>query len=77
MTSRRDAPSDTAPEARARLIAGYRAMSPARKLQCVAELNRALQELAPLDIRWRHPQADERELRMRLAFGWDVREHGW
>ena len=53
------------------------------------QLTRAVQELALVDIRRRHPGADEREQRLRLAsrwiepelmrdaFGWDVREHGY
>ena len=82
-------PNDTSPEARAFLIAGYRAMSPSQKLERVWQLTRAVQELALVDIRRRHPGADEREQRLRLAsrwiepelmrdaFGWDGREHGY
>ena len=51
--------------------------------------HRAVQELALLDIRRRHPDADEREQALRLAsrwiepelmvraFGWDVRKVGY
>jgi hypothetical protein len=64
-------------------------MSPSQKLDRVRELTIAVQELALADIRRRHPDADERELALRLAsrwierglmvraFGWDVRETGY
>lgn len=71
---------DTPPEIEQMLIEGYRKMPVWRKLQQVGELN---------DIRRRHPQADERELKLRLAsrwiepelmlkvFGWDVEKEGY
>jgi hypothetical protein len=83
------APNDTDPRVEAMLIERYRRMSPAQKLERVRALTRAVQELALLDIRRRHPDADERELALRLAsrwiepelmvraFGWDVREVGY
>ena len=52
-------------------------------------MTRAVQQLALMDIRRRHPDADEREQALRLAsrwiepelmlraFGWDVREKGY
>jgi hypothetical protein len=64
-------------------------MSPAQKLERVRALTRTVQQLALLDIRRRHPLADEREQALRLAsrwiepelmrraFGWDVREVGY
>jgi hypothetical protein len=82
-------PNDTDPRVRALLIEGYRRMSPTEKLERVRALTRAVQELALLDIRQRHPDADERELALRLAsrwiepelmiraFGWDVRKVGY
>ncbi|MDY7095016.1 MAG: hypothetical protein SX243_18740 [Acidobacteriota bacterium] len=82
-------PSDTDPAAEAILIEGYRAMSVAQKLERVRQLTRAVQELALIDIRRRHPEADERELALRLAsrwiepdlmreaFGWDPDEAGY
>jgi hypothetical protein len=81
--------SDTNPAVEAILIEGYRTMSPSEKLERVRALTRAVQELALLDIRRRHPDADEREQALRLAsrwiepelmlraFGWDVREAGY
>ncbi len=80
---------DTDPAIEAMLIEGYRRMSPAQKLERVRALTRAVQQLALLDIRRRHPDADEREWALRLAsrwiepelmlraFGWDVREAGY
>jgi hypothetical protein len=82
-------PNDTDPAVEALLIQAYRRMSPAEKLQRVRALNHAVQELALADIRRRHPDADERELSLRLAsrwldpdlmvraFGWDVRKAGY
>ncbi len=64
-------------------------MSPAQKLERVGDLTRAVQELALLDVRRRHPEANAREQALRVAsrwldralmvraFGWDVREEGY
>lgn len=80
---------DTDPAIEAIVIEGYRRMSPAQKLERVRALTRAVQQLALLDIRRRHPGADEREQSLRLAsrwiepelmrraFGWDAREVGY
>lgn len=62
--------SDTHPDAEAIIIAGYRRMSTSQKLQRVASLTQAVQSLALLDIRRRHPTADDREQRLRLASRW-------
>lgn len=82
-------PNDTDPRIEAILIRGYRAMSAGQKLERVRALTRAVQELALLDIRRRHPEADERELAlraasrwldpelMRRAFGWNTTEAGY
>ena len=81
--------NDTDPRIEALLIEGYRKMSPAQKLERVRALTRAVQELALLDVRRRHPGADAREQALRVAsrwiepelmaraFGWDVREVGY
>jgi hypothetical protein len=81
--------NDTHPQIEAFLIEGYRKMSPSQKLERVRALTRAVQELALLDVRRRHPDADEREQALRVAsrwiepdlmvraFGWDVREVGY
>ena len=82
-------PNDTDPRIQAVLVAGYRAMSASQKLARVTALTRAVQELALLDIRRRHPKADQRELALRLAsrwidadlmkraFDWDVQASGY
>jgi hypothetical protein len=61
---------DTSPEAEAVVIEGMRAMPVWRKLRRVKELNQFLQGLALANIRRRHPEADERELSLRLASLW-------
>ena len=73
---------DTPPEIEAILVAGYRAMSPTKKLERVCALNRAAQRLALADVRRRYPDADERELELRVAARWippDLMLHafGW
>lgn len=84
-----DPTNDTHPKIEALLIEGYRKMSPAQKLARVRALTRAVQELALMDVRRRHPDADAREQALRVAsrwltpdlmmraFGWDVREAGY
>lgn len=81
--------NDTHPDIEALLVEGYRRMSPSRKLECVWALSRALDELALLDVRRRHPEADAREQALRVAsrriepdlmlraFNWDVRQQGF
>lgn len=80
---------DTTPDVWGQLARRYRAMPPWQKVAIVRELNRRTTELALSDIRAKHPDATERELRLRLAsrrmdpevlrqqFGWDVREQGY
>jgi hypothetical protein len=82
-------PDDTHLAIQTLLIDGYRAMSPAQKLERAQALNHTVQQLALMDIRRRHPNADEREQALRLAsgwiepdlmlraFGWDVRKEGY
>lgn len=84
-----DPVNDTHPKIDALLIEGYRRMSPSQKLERVWALSRALQELALLDVRRRHPEADAREQALRVAsrwmdtdlmlraFGWDVTSQGF
>lgn len=84
-----DPMNDTPPTIEALLIQGYRRMSPTEKLERVWALTRALRELALLDVRRRHPEADPREQALRVAsrsiapelmlsaFGWDVRKEGF
>lgn len=80
---------DTHPAIEALLVAGYRRMSPAERLTRVRALTRAVQEVALLGIRTRHPNADAQEQALRLAslwiapelmsrvFGWDVHVAGY
>jgi hypothetical protein len=82
-------PNDTHPLVEAVLIDGYRKMSPMQKLARVGALTRTVQELALLDVRRRHPNADAREQALRVAsrwlapdlmlaaFGWDVHKAGY
>jgi hypothetical protein len=70
-------------------IEGYRRMSAAKKLRCVRDMNQFGQKLALADVRRRHPDADERECRLRVAsrwlsadlmrkaFGWDPEKQGY
>lgn len=81
--------NDVHPEIEALMIAGYRSMTPAQKIAIVTALIQTVQELALSDIRRRHPNADARELTLRLASrsvdpellqratGWDVRVEGY
>lgn len=82
-------PNDTHPKIEAILIEGYRKMSASQKLERVCALTQAVQALALLDVRRRHPTADAREQALRVAsrwiepdlmlraFGWDVRKEGY
>jgi hypothetical protein len=80
---------DTSPEAERILIKGYRRMTPREKMQRVLEMNRFGYQLALAGVRRRHPNADERELNLRIAslsipadlmrkaFGWDPDTEGY
>ena len=84
-----DPVNDTHLKIEALQVDGYRKMSPSQKIERVRALTRAVQELALLDVRRRHPEADAREQEIRVAsrwiepelmaraFGWDVREVGY
>ena len=80
---------DTDPHIEELLIEAYRRMTPSEKLASVGAGNRAVQEFQLADILRRYPQADERELELRLAsrsiprelmiaaFGWDPEVEGY
>ena len=82
-------PNDTHPATEAKLIEGFRGMTPAQRLEIATQLTQAVQELAIADVRRRHPDADEREVALRAAsrwlgpelmlraFGWDVEKMGY
>lgn len=59
--------SDTSPETERALFAMLRDMPAWRKLELVAQLNQTVRELALSGLRKRYPQADEVEIRRRLA----------
>jgi hypothetical protein len=80
---------DTDPRVEELLIEAYRRMTPSEKLASVRAGNRAVQSLQMADIQRRYPDADERELHLRLAsrslprelmiaaFGWDPEVEGY
>lgn len=80
---------DTSPEVKKILIEGFRKMSPQHKMQCVAELNKTVQQLALARIQKQYGELPEREKRLRLAslwldrdtmirvFNWDPKQKGY
>jgi hypothetical protein len=52
------------------MIAIYRQMPAWQKLRQVSDMTRLVSDLALADIRQRHPQADEWEVKLRLASRW-------
>ena len=81
--------ADTRPEIEALLVEGFARMSPEEKLRRVSAMTKAVQQLALVRIQGQHPDADERELHLRLAslwldrgtmvrvFGWDPEQEGY
>jgi hypothetical protein len=59
--------SDTHPKIEALQIQLWRQASPTRKMHMLAQLNASAQTLALMGLRSRYPQANEAELRRRLA----------
>jgi hypothetical protein len=59
--------TDTSPQADARYHELLRRMPPERRLEAAMRLSQAVRELAIAGIRQRHPDADEEEVRVRLA----------
>jgi hypothetical protein len=80
--------ADTSPQIEALMIDLIRKQSPEQRAQKVLALNNRARAMQLVGIRRRHPEADERELRMRLAslwldrqtmirlFAWDPEEQG-
>lgn len=58
---------DTHPKMEALQIKLWRAVSPTRKMQMLAQLNQSARLLALAGLRSQYPQAGEAELRRRLA----------
>jgi hypothetical protein len=66
---------DTEPRRRDRYIELLRAQSPVDRLRKAGALTRAVRQMAEAGIRLRHPDADDTEVRVRLAvrlYGRDV-----
>ena len=66
--------TDTPPHIQEILIAGYRSMSPQKKLKQVSELTKAVQQLALARISQQYGKISEQEQRLRLASLWLDRE---
>ena len=62
--------SDTHPKIQQMLIEHYRQMTAQQKLECVTELNHAVQQLALSRILKQYGPISEYEQRLRLAAGW-------
>ena len=63
---------DTAPEARRRQLAVYRAMTPQQRVELAVELSEAVRQIALDGIRRRHPDFDESQVHrhwLRLLHG--------
>lgn len=81
--------NDTRPEIEEVLLRGYRAMSPQKKLHCVNELTKTVQQMALARIKKHYSNISEKEQRLRLAslwldrqtmlqvFGWDPVKKGY
>jgi hypothetical protein len=81
--------ADTRPEIARLLIEGYRRMTPAERLRRACDLSLATRQMAATRIRLAYPDADERQVRLRVAaltlgketmirvFGWDPDRQGW
>lgn len=80
---------DTSPAAEAILLEHYRSLEVHEEVANVMELTRLVDDAALMGIRARHPDAGEREQRLRLAalkygrelmvaaYGWDPHVEGW
>jgi hypothetical protein len=81
--------SDTPPEIERLLIEGYRRMTAGEKLQRLHDMSELVWALQAAEVRRRLPQADEREVALRVAsrslgpelmrkaFGWDPEVEGY
>lgn len=81
---------DASPDIEAMIIERYRAMTPSERFQEMLDLNAFVTQTQITAVRAAHPDADEFEIRMRVAsrwvrnpellkaaFGWDVEEKGY
>jgi hypothetical protein len=83
------APTDTSTNAEELLTELLRSTPVWKRLKMVEELNESLQILAKADLRRRYPEANEKELKKRLAarllereeviaaYGWDPEVEGY
>lgn len=81
--------SDMSPEITQRLVERWRAMTPAEKSRIAGDLARMADEVALAGLRRRFPEADERELWLRLVtmksgpdlvrevYGWEPPSGRW
>ncbi len=80
---------DTPGEVHAFVVTRWRGMSPCERLDRVAGLNQACEQLAEAGVRRRYPAASEDEVRRRAlalrlgretmvrVYGWDPAVEGW
>ncbi len=81
--------NDTTPEIAERVVQRWREMSAVEKMALVDELNQTCATLATAGVRQRHPDANEREVRLRVlalsvdrelmvaAYDWDPHVEGY
>jgi len=62
--------NDTAPAVAALVLEGYRKMTPGERLRRMSALTVDLRRLIVADVRRRHPNATEDEVRAELARRW-------
>ena len=61
---------DTHPDIAARLVEGYRQMSPVEKVRRVVALTQGVQQMALARLRLEYPNDTERQRQLRLASLW-------
>lgn len=78
-----------APDEEMVLVEGFRRMSPSQKIRLAGQWTEVLKKFVLAEIRRRHPQANDHELKLRLAsrwiapdlmreaFGWDAQSEGY
>ena len=89
MRTRFNNPCDTHPEIERLMIDGMRQMPAWKKVQMIWALRAGIESVILQEVKQRHPEASERELRLRVAsrslpadlmlkaFGWDVEKQGY
>jgi hypothetical protein len=83
-------PGAVSPDVEALIVARYRQMTPNERFQKMLDLNAFVKETQTTAVRSTYPDADDFEVRMRVAsrwvknpellraaFGWDVDEKGY